>query len=119
MQNEAMNHWLTEKKQWDRNFLSIDRIVWVDIEGLPIRAWSKTAFRQVVAKWGSVVQLDDMLGEDLYKNRVCMITSYQDIISESMKVKVDGEIFILQVKEAPGWTPSFAKPELHEPNNER
>ena len=117
MQNEAMDHWLTEKKPWNRNFVSSDRIVWVDIEGLPIRAWSKAAFRKIIAKWGNVMHLDDMLGEDLYKNRVCMLTTYQHIISDTIKVSVDGEFFTVRVKEAPGWTPSFAKGDPPEENN--
>ncbi|KAL4557075.1 hypothetical protein LXL04_035245 [Taraxacum kok-saghyz] len=114
MQSEAMDHWLREKKHWDRNFVSEDRLVWVDIEGLPIRAWSKTAVRQIVARWGTVAHLDDSLGEDLYKNRVCMLTGYQGIISEVIKVRVDGDIFSIRVKEAPGWIPSFARPKPHE-----
>ncbi|KAL4582237.1 hypothetical protein LXL04_006781 [Taraxacum kok-saghyz] len=98
-----------KKKLWNRNFVSGERIVWLDIEGLPLRAWSKGAFRKSIAKWGTVMHLDDDLGEDDNHNRVCMLTSVQHIISESLKVRVDGKTFVVRVKEASGWTPSFAK----------
>ncbi|KAL4563118.1 hypothetical protein LXL04_027151 [Taraxacum kok-saghyz] len=109
MMNEAMDHWLSEKKTWDRNFVPTYRIVWLEIEGLPIRAWSKSAFRQIVAKWGVVLHLDDDLGEDVYKNQVCVLTTHHHIISEALKIRVDGQMFVVRVKEAPGWSPTFAK----------
>ncbi|KAL4565680.1 hypothetical protein LXL04_029783 [Taraxacum kok-saghyz] len=59
--------------------------------------------------YGTVMHLDDDLGEDVYHNRVFMMTSVQHIISESLKVRVDGKTFVVRVKEASGWTPSFAK----------
>ncbi|KAL4565601.1 hypothetical protein LXL04_029703 [Taraxacum kok-saghyz] len=103
MMNEVMDHWLSEKKTWDRNFVPMDRI------GLPIRAWSKSAFRQIVSKWGVVLHLDDDLGEDVYKNQVCVLTTHHHIISEALKIQVDGQMLVVRVKEAPGWSPTFAK----------
>ena len=84
-----------------------DRIVWVDVEGLPLRAWSKNSFRHILAKWGSIAHLDDNIGEDVYKSRVCILTSFLGIISEVIKVSIDGEIFPIRIKEAPRWNPTF------------
>ena len=81
--------------------------MWVDVEGLPLRAWSKNSFRLILAKYGSVAHLDDNIGEDVYKSRVCIITSFLGIISEVIKVSIDGEIFHIHIKEAPGWNPTF------------
>ena len=92
MNNESMDHWLSEKRVWDRNFVPKDRVVWLDIECLPIRAWSKSAFRKIVSKWGVVLHLDDALGEDVYKNRVCILTTHQNIISEALNIRVDGMV---------------------------
>lgn len=47
------------------------RIVLVDIEGIPLHAWSKPTFRKIMVKWGTIVQLGDVHGDDVYKNRVC------------------------------------------------
>ncbi|CAI9283437.1 unnamed protein product [Lactuca saligna] len=51
--------------------------------------------------------MDDYVGEDVYKNRVCILTTAQQIISDTVKVRVDGKLFNIRIKEAPGCTPSF------------
>ena len=54
------------------------------------------------------VHLDDGLGKDIYKNHVCILTSFFEIISELMYIRVDGVVFPISFKEAPGWNPSFS-----------
>lgn len=67
MNSKAMDHWVTEKRPWDRNFVPSERFVWVDVEVYSLRAWSKETFKKILSKWGSIVHLDDELGEDVYK----------------------------------------------------
>lgn len=69
LETDAMDHWIVEKRPWDRNFVPLDRLIWVDVEGLPLRAWSKQAFTNILTKWGNIVHLDDDLGEDVYKKK--------------------------------------------------
>lgn len=38
---------------------------------------------------------------------VCILTTFQSIISDVVRVRVDGEVFMVRVKEALGWAPSF------------
>ncbi|CAI9266941.1 unnamed protein product [Lactuca saligna] len=85
----AIDHWVLDKRPWGRNFIPLDTIVWVDIEGIPLRAWSKTSFRKIFEKWGTIVQIDDELSEDIYKKR-----------------------------EAPCWAPSFSYGFNHNDNND-
>ncbi|CAI9278348.1 unnamed protein product [Lactuca saligna] len=118
MESNAMDHWLLEKRAWDRYFAPLERKVWVDVEGLPLSVWSKESFRKIISKWGTIVHLDDNLGEDIYKNMICILSSFQTIISDVIKVRVEGVTYSIRVKEAPGWTPSFVHdfpaPELNE-----
>lgn len=32
--NEALDHWFLEKQPWDRNFVPLDRIISLDLEGI-------------------------------------------------------------------------------------
>lgn len=106
--NNVMDHWIVDKRPWDRNCIPPERLVWVDLEGLLLREWSKESFRKLMNKLGSIVHLDDALGEDVYKNRICILTAFQGIISEVVKVNVDDHILSVRIKEALGWTPSFS-----------
>ncbi|CAI9284173.1 unnamed protein product [Lactuca saligna] len=107
LSSTSIDHWIAEKKPWDRKFVPSEHLVWVDVEGLPIFAWSKDLFRKILSRWGIIAQLHDDLGEDIYKNRICILTSIKTIILEVIKVCVDKIIYWIRVKEAPGWTPSF------------
>ncbi|CAI9293191.1 unnamed protein product [Lactuca saligna] len=72
--------------------------LWVMLEfkGVPLCAWSKDAFRKILAKWGIFAHLEDDLGEDVYKNRVFILTNFQGIISEDVKIKVDDNVYTIQ-----------------------
>ncbi|CAI9269126.1 unnamed protein product [Lactuca saligna] len=77
----AVNHGL--KFDTMKQFLHVKgqpKIIWFDVEGLPLKARSKDTFQKIIARWCTIVHIDDDLREYIYKNRV---------------------------KEAPGWTPSF------------
>ena len=65
-------------------------------------------FRKKLVKWGSIVHLEDDLGEDVYKNQICILSTFQEIISEVLRINIDGKLFLVRIKEAFGWTPSFA-----------
>nr|GEZ59538.1 RNA-directed DNA polymerase, eukaryota, nucleotide-binding alpha-beta plait domain protein [Tanacetum cinerariifolium] len=41
------------------NFVSDERIIWMDIEGIPLRAWSRETFKKIGKKWGETLDLED------------------------------------------------------------
>ena len=67
----------------------------------------KLLFIKILDKWGTIAHIYDDLGEDIYKNRVCVLTSCQGIIYEVVKICVYDLIFCVRIKEAPGWIPTF------------
>ncbi|GJS80758.1 RNA-directed DNA polymerase, eukaryota, partial [Tanacetum coccineum] len=64
------------------DFVSRDRIVWVDIEGVPMHVWSSTTFHKIGSKW-------------------------EDNILEKFKIIVKGKIFVVRAKEFFTWSPTF------------
>ncbi|GJZ16269.1 RNA-directed DNA polymerase, eukaryota [Tanacetum coccineum] len=36
-----------------------ERIVWIDIEGVPLHAWSRPTFSKIGSRWGEVIELED------------------------------------------------------------
>ncbi|GKA65148.1 RNA-directed DNA polymerase, eukaryota [Tanacetum coccineum] len=62
------------------DFVSRERIVWIDIEGIPLHAWTRNTFLKIGAKWGEVLDLEE----------------------------VKGKLFVVRAKELFTWSPSFS-----------
>lgn len=71
-------------------------------------------FKKIIPKQGVIAQLEDSLKEDVYKNRICVLTTLQNIIYDVVSVRVDGILFKVRFNEAPGWTPFIC--DLHQEN---
>nr|GEU50733.1 RNA-directed DNA polymerase, eukaryota, reverse transcriptase zinc-binding domain protein [Tanacetum cinerariifolium] len=82
-------------------------MVWIDIEGIPFRAWSKANFEKIARKWGELVHLDNPNDLNKYSMRICVKIKVHHVIVESFKVIVKGKIFIIRAKEVTGWAPDF------------
>lgn len=61
--SDVLNHLIDKKRDGDKNFIPMVRLVWVDIEGFPLRAWSKDTFRRIIKKWGEIAHLYEDLGK--------------------------------------------------------
>ncbi|GJR74302.1 RNA-directed DNA polymerase, eukaryota, reverse transcriptase zinc-binding domain protein [Tanacetum coccineum] len=44
---------------WHDDFVVEERLFWLEIEGIPIRAWNNDIFTQICRKWGEVLFMDD------------------------------------------------------------
>ncbi|GKA17373.1 RNA-directed DNA polymerase, eukaryota [Tanacetum coccineum] len=73
------------------SFIVDERVVWVDIEGIPINAWTQNTFSKIAAKWGELLDLEDSDDKSWYRKRLCIKMKLETIISESFKVIVKGK----------------------------
>nr|GEV32347.1 RNA-directed DNA polymerase, eukaryota [Tanacetum cinerariifolium] len=89
------------------DFVAKDRIVWVDIEGVPLHAWSRPTFIKIGSKWGEVMEIDEGKDDNFARKRLCIKTSWADNILESFKIIVKGKVFRVRVKELFVWSSSF------------
>ncbi|GJS74679.1 hypothetical protein Tco_0707520 [Tanacetum coccineum] len=46
--------WFSSLKQASDSFHVDERITWIDIEGVPLKAWSTNTFTKIISKWGKV-----------------------------------------------------------------
>nr|GEV98153.1 RNA-directed DNA polymerase, eukaryota, reverse transcriptase zinc-binding domain protein [Tanacetum cinerariifolium] len=105
--HEGINSWFSILTKWVPRFKIKDRVVWIDIEGIPLRAWSQSNFERIARKWGELVHLDNSNVPNKYSMRVCVKTNVQHIIVESFKVVLEGKIATIRAKEVTGWIPDF------------
>ncbi|GJR03803.1 RNA-directed DNA polymerase, eukaryota [Tanacetum coccineum] len=84
-----------------------EQIVWIDIEGVPLHAWSCPTFSKIGSRWGEVLELEDNKDDCFARKRICIKTKQEDNILEKFKIIVRGKIFVVRAKELFVWSPSF------------
>nr|GEU79889.1 hypothetical protein [Tanacetum cinerariifolium] len=97
--HESINSWFSSLSPWTPHFEVQDRIVWIDVEGIPLRAWSKTTFNKIARKWGELVYMDDSNSANKYILRICVKAAFFHLIAESLKVIIKGKVYVVRAKE--------------------
>ncbi|GKB37766.1 RNA-directed DNA polymerase, eukaryota [Tanacetum coccineum] len=90
-----------------QDFVSDERVVWVDIEGVPLYAWSRETFSRTGKKWGEMLNIEDSYDSSFGRKRVCIITKHPVFILESFKIIAKGKVFMVRAKELFTWNPTF------------
>nr|GEW30009.1 RNA-directed DNA polymerase, eukaryota, reverse transcriptase zinc-binding domain protein [Tanacetum cinerariifolium] len=60
--------WFSHLCDAQPDFVSNERIVWVDVEGVPLHAWSRSTFYKIGSKWGEVMDLEECKNDLLAPN---------------------------------------------------
>nr|GEV48263.1 RNA-directed DNA polymerase, eukaryota [Tanacetum cinerariifolium] len=92
------------------DFVSDERVIWVDLEGVPLNMWSRESFLKIGNKWGEALDIKDNSGSSFARKRMCVITKQPDSILEKFKVIYKGRVFLVCAKELFTWTPIFLEP---------
>ncbi|GJW24014.1 RNA-directed DNA polymerase, eukaryota [Tanacetum coccineum] len=53
----GVNSWFCTLLNAYNDFVSDERVVWVDIEGIPLHVWSRETFAKMVKKWGEALDI--------------------------------------------------------------
>nr|GEW88245.1 RNA-directed DNA polymerase, eukaryota [Tanacetum cinerariifolium] len=99
--------WFNRLCNAQSDFVAKERIVWVDIEGVPLHAWSRATFNKIGTKWGEVMELEECKDALFARKRICIKTKLEDNILEKFKIIVHGKIFVIRAKELFVWSPVF------------
>ncbi|GJZ09338.1 RNA-directed DNA polymerase, eukaryota [Tanacetum coccineum] len=117
LNHKGMHNWLSRVIPWLRSFVPRERLIWLNIEGIPLVAWSLDSLKRVAKNWGEVVYLDEEQEDNYYSAKVCVESQFSDFIMESVEVNVEGKRYGVRVKKVTGWIPSF-KNEEHKRESE-
>ncbi|KAL4576528.1 hypothetical protein LXL04_012623 [Taraxacum kok-saghyz] len=105
--NGGLKTWFSEIIPWSKNFRIKERVAWIDLEGVPEFVWTKNTFTLVTRAWGELLFVEESNGSNLSSVRLCIKTIINSLIKESVKIVVQGKVFILRAKEVTGWIPEF------------
>nr|GFA84031.1 RNA-directed DNA polymerase, eukaryota [Tanacetum cinerariifolium] len=86
-----VNSWFHVIQEVARDFVSDERIVWVDIEGVPLYAWSRETFARIGKKWGETLNIEDTNDSSFGRKRVCIVTKHPTSILDSFKIIFKGK----------------------------
>nr|GEU43524.1 RNA-directed DNA polymerase, eukaryota, reverse transcriptase zinc-binding domain protein [Tanacetum cinerariifolium] len=106
-QHVGVGSWFITLNQVSKSFVVDERIVWVDVEGIPMHAWTQNTFSKIGSKWVEVLDMNDTDKNSLLQKMLCIKTTLKSIIFESFKVIVQGNVYWARAKEVYGWIPEL------------
>ncbi|GJX88576.1 RNA-directed DNA polymerase, eukaryota [Tanacetum coccineum] len=109
LSHPGVRSWFQDLVAAYADFFSKERIVWVDVEGIPLNAWSSNTFSRIGNKWGEVMDIEESTGSSFSRKRLCIKTSLPNNILESFKVIFKRKIFMARAKELFTWSPCFSE----------
>nr|GEZ48282.1 RNA-directed DNA polymerase, eukaryota [Tanacetum cinerariifolium] len=109
LQHTGANSWFHDLQAATLDFVSDERVVWVDIEGIPLSFWSHATFSKIGKKWGEVMDIEESPGSSFARKRLCIKTCMADNILETFKVSFKGKVYLARAKELFTWTPCFTE----------
>ncbi|GJY64275.1 RNA-directed DNA polymerase, eukaryota [Tanacetum coccineum] len=89
------------------DFVSDERVVWVDIKGILLNVWFRETFLKIGKIWGETMDIEDNLDSSFSRKRLCIKTKHADSILEKFKVIFRGKVFMVRAKELFTWNPIF------------
>ena len=76
-----------------------ERLVWLEIEGVPIRAWENDTFKSICKKWGDLLFSDDSDPCNRLSKRLCIKSTNPQLIFATIFVTLNKITYAIRVRE--------------------
>nr|GEX12743.1 RNA-directed DNA polymerase, eukaryota, reverse transcriptase zinc-binding domain protein [Tanacetum cinerariifolium] len=97
------------------NFKVDERILWIEVSGLPLCAWGSIAYKKIASSFGKFLFFEKEESTALSSGRICISTKSHQLISEIIQVDINNEIFEASVQEIGSWN---VEPDLEGENKD-
>nr|GEZ83460.1 RNA-directed DNA polymerase, eukaryota [Tanacetum cinerariifolium] len=87
LHHTGVNSWFHDLLAATHDLVINERIVWVDIEGLPLNLWSSASFSKIGQKWGNVMDIEESSGSSFARKRLCIMTNHQQEIQAESHIE--------------------------------
>nr|GEW23609.1 RNA-directed DNA polymerase, eukaryota [Tanacetum cinerariifolium] len=94
LQHVGVASWFNQLCNAQGDFVSRERVVWVDIEGVPLHAWSCNTFKKIGSKWEEMLDLEESKDALFARKRICIGTKQENNILEKFKIIIHGKVFV-------------------------
>ncbi|KAL4559868.1 hypothetical protein LXL04_032014 [Taraxacum kok-saghyz] len=105
-QRDDLAQYFSSIQNLSRQFVVDDKVVWIEISGMPLGAWSLNAFKKGVMQWGEVVCMDNSGAGGICNGRMCLRVSRKVNIQGTTTIYLDGINHEVNVKEIGSWLPA-------------
>ncbi|GJW97147.1 RNA-directed DNA polymerase, eukaryota, partial [Tanacetum coccineum] len=105
--NKSVGSWFSQIGQAHKEFVIEERVIWVEIEGVPCKWWSKNTFTRIASRWGNLLNAEDLEEGGYHSIRLCIRTKINMAVVESFKMVYRGKTCWVRAIEVPGWVPDF------------
>ncbi|GKD35456.1 DIE2/ALG10 family protein [Tanacetum coccineum] len=99
--------WFSQLIQTSKDFTIDGRVMWVNVEGVPLKVWNENTFKRIAAKWGSLLSMENAEEDNLHSKRLCVYTKGMKEIHESFKINYQSKSYWVRAREITGWNSDF------------
>ncbi|KAL6523253.1 hypothetical protein OROGR_016856 [Orobanche gracilis] len=92
------------------SFVPDERMVWVEIYGIPKGAWHKQTFMDITEPWGKGIFFDCDWESACSVAKVCLLSQTKRFIFEELTIALDDKPFTAWIKEFAPWEPNILSP---------
>ncbi|GJX36355.1 reverse transcriptase domain, reverse transcriptase zinc-binding domain protein, partial [Tanacetum coccineum] len=109
LNHKGVNSWFSILKGWHDDFVVEERLIWLEVEGVPIRAWDNEVFTKICGKWGrgKVLFMDDSYHSNRLSKRICIKSAHASLVFATIFVTLNNITYAIRVRELCSWTPTF------------
>ncbi|GJU36817.1 zinc finger, CCHC-type containing protein [Tanacetum coccineum] len=90
--HEGLDTWFSIVQPWKNDFRVDECVLWVDVEGITLVAWTNKTFMQVAKIWGELSFSEGSDDNNLWRKRLCVVTKVEDFIMGSFKIIIKGKM---------------------------
>nr|GEZ99087.1 hypothetical protein [Tanacetum cinerariifolium] len=97
----AVGSWFSQIIQAHNDFVIDERVVWVEVEGIPCKWWSRNTFSRTASRWGTLLNGEESEEKGYHSNRIYIRTKLKTVIFDSFKMVYRGMTCWVRAIEVP------------------
>nr|GFA09668.1 RNA-directed DNA polymerase, eukaryota [Tanacetum cinerariifolium] len=102
-ENENLKKLYSVKRPPLSNFTVDERILWIEISGLPFCAWGSNAYKKIACIFRKFLFFEKEDSSALSSGRVCISSKSHGLIYENVQVEINNELCEATVQEIGSW----------------